>query len=151
MAVHVRALLAVREDAASVETDLTDPAAALAPPDVSAVIDAAEPVCIVFGLVLSLAPARQAREVVAGYADVVAPGSCVAVSCGRCDDEALWVKLRKANTAADLYNHTLDEVAGCLADLELVPPVSVQLCHAVVTDSRQIHTLVHRRPVFRVF
>ena len=45
-------------------------------------------------LVLSLMPARRAREVVAGYTDLVAPGSYVVISCGRCDDEALWKQLR---------------------------------------------------------
>ena len=77
----------------------------LADQELRAVIDMAEPVCLVFGLVLSLMPARQAREVVAGYADLVAPGSCVAVSCGRCDDEVLWKQLSEAYTAADWYNH----------------------------------------------
>ena len=59
-------------------------------PAVLTVIDLAEPVCLIFGPVLDLMPARQAREVVAGYAALVAPGSYVALTCGRCDDEALW-------------------------------------------------------------
>ena len=119
--VHVRAPLA-SGGIASVNADLTDPAAVLACPDVRAVIDLAEPVCIVLGLVLGLMPARQAREVVAGYADLAAPGSCVVISCGWCDDEGLWAKLREAYTAAGLYNHGPGEVEGFLAGLELVPP-----------------------------
>ena len=50
------------------------------------------------------------------------PGSYVVISCGRCDDEALCKQLAAAYTASDLFNHAPDEVAGFLADLELVPP-----------------------------
>jgi S-adenosyl methyltransferase len=119
---HVRAMLVTGDGDGVVDANLADPAAVLADPAWRAVIDLAEPVCLVFGLVLGLMPARQAREVVAGYADLVAPGSFVAISCGRCDDEALRKQLSEAYTAADLYNYAPDEVAGFLAGLELVPP-----------------------------
>ena len=111
------------EPAPGVAAWTADPGAGMmASPDLRAVIDPAEPVCIILGLVLSLMPARQAREVVAGYADLLAPGSLVAVSCGRCDDEALWKQLSEAYTAADIYNHAPAEVEGFLAGLDLVPP-----------------------------
>jgi S-adenosyl methyltransferase len=113
---------AAAKGVAVADADLTDPATVLARLRVRAVIDPAEPVCLVLGLVLNLMPARQAREVVAGYADLVAARSCVVISCGRCDDEALWKQLSEAYTAAPVYNHTPDEVAGFLAGLELVPP-----------------------------
>jgi hypothetical protein len=58
----------------------------------------------------------------AGYADLVAPGSYVVITCRRCDDMALWKQLRATYTAADIYNHTPAEVTGFLAGLELVPP-----------------------------
>ena len=40
--------------------------------------------CVIVGLVLSHVPARHARQVVAGYADLLALGSCVTIPCGRC-------------------------------------------------------------------
>lgn len=107
---------------ASVDQDLADPAAVLADPAFREVVDPAEPVCVIFGLVLGLMPARQAREVVAGYADLLAPGSLLVVSCARVDDEALWKRLSEAYTAADIYNHSPGDVEGFLAGLELVPP-----------------------------
>ena len=119
---HSRAFRVGAKGVAVVDADLTDPASVFARRGVRAVIDPAEPVCIVLGLVLSLMPGHQAREVVSGYADLIAPGSCVIISCGRCDDEGLWEKLRKAYTAAALYNHAPGEVEGFLAGLELVPP-----------------------------
>jgi hypothetical protein len=114
-----RALLADGEGTAAAAADLTGPAVVLAYADVRAVIDPAEPVCVVLGLALSLMPARQA---VAGYADLIAPGSYVVISCARCDDEELRKQFSEAFTAADSCNHSPDEVKGFLAGLELVPP-----------------------------
>lgn len=85
---HSRAFRAPAKGAAVAGADLTDPASVLARRHVRAIMDLAEPVCVVLGLVLGLMPARQAREVVAGYADLIAPGSWVVLSCGRCDDDA---------------------------------------------------------------
>jgi len=129
---HSRVFRAAVKGVAVVNADLTDPASVLAHPYLRTFIDLAQPACIVFGLVLSLMPARQAREVVAGYADLLAPGSCVAISCGRCDEEALWKQLSKAYTAADLYNHAPADVEGFLGGLEVVPPgvVAAQIWRA---------------------
>ena len=99
---HAEVLLADDEGIAVSDADLTDPASVLARPEVRAVIDPAEPVCLVLGLVLGFMPVRQACDVVAGYADLVAPGSCVVISCARCDDEVLWKELSEAYTDAGL-------------------------------------------------
>ena len=102
--------------------DLTDPESVLADLDLRAVIDLARPACFIFGLVLSLIPAAQARNVVAGYMRLAAPGSCTVISSGRCADEALWAQLSGPDPAARVHNHTPAEVAGFLGGLELVPP-----------------------------
>ena len=117
-----KAFRAVDKNVAVIGADLTDTAAVLSDPALRAVIDAAKPVCLIFGLVLSLLPARRAREVVAAYAERIAPGSLVVISCGRCADETLWKQLSEAYTAADLYNHAPAEVEGFVAGLELVRP-----------------------------
>jgi hypothetical protein len=119
---HARALLATSDGTPAAAADLTAPAGVLAHPGVRTVIDPAEPVCIILGLVLSLMPARQAREVAAGYTDLAAPGSYVVILRGRCDDEALWKQLRGAYTAAGIYNHAQGDVEGFLSGLGLVPP-----------------------------
>lgn len=110
------------EGVAVLEADLTDPSAVLKDPALTAVIDLAEPVCAILGLVLHLLPARQAREVVTGYADLIAPGSLLVISCPRFDDEVLWKELRAACTTASPRNHTRRAITGFLAGLELVPP-----------------------------
>jgi hypothetical protein len=118
---HVKVLLAEDADA-TVDADLADPATVTGHPAFRGVIDLAAPVCLVFGLVLNLFPARKAREIVSGYARLAAPGSVFVVSCGRVDDAALWDKLSGAYTPAPVCNHSPGEVAGFLAGLELVPP-----------------------------
>jgi hypothetical protein len=87
---HVRVLLATGGEDATVDADLADPAAVTGHPAFRGIIDLAEPVCLVFGLVLSLFPAGKAREIITGYADRAAPGSLFAVSCFRVDDAAMW-------------------------------------------------------------
>ena len=119
---HSRAFRGVIEGVAVVGADLTDPAAVLADPALLKVIDLAEPVALIFGLVLNLLSAQQAREVIAGYSGLVAPGSFVVISCVRCDDQELWDQLSSAYTAAPVCDHAPGDVEGFLAGLELVPP-----------------------------
>ena len=102
--------------------DLTDPDSVLADLGLRAVIDLAQPACFILGLALGLVPATDARDVVAGYLRRAAPGSCVVISCGRCDDEALWAQLNKAYIAAEVHNHTPAEIEGFLDGLEPVSP-----------------------------
>lgn len=101
--------------------DLTDPDSVLADLGLRALIDLTQPACFIFGLTLSLVPATVARDVMAGYLRQAVPGSCVVISCGRCDDEALWAQLNKAYTAAEVHNHTLAEIESFLDGLEPAP------------------------------
>ena len=119
---HSRVFRAPARGVAVTAADITDPAAALADLGLRAIIDLAQPACFIFGLVLSLVPASQARDVTAGYMRRAAPGSLAVVSCWRCQDEALWRQLSQACTAASVYNHAPGEVAGLLAGHELIPP-----------------------------
>lgn len=119
---HSRVFRAADEGVAVIGADLADPPSVLADPALLAVIDLAKPVALIFGLVLNLLSAQQAREVIAGYSGLVAPGSFVVISCGRCDDKELWDELSSAYTAAPVCNHAPGEVEGFLAGLELVPP-----------------------------
>jgi hypothetical protein len=119
---HSRVFRAPAQGVAVTAADLTDPEAVLADLRLRAVIDLAQPACFIFGLALSFVPAALARDVVAGYARRAAPGSCLVISSGRCDDQALWNRLRDAYTAASVYNHASADVEGFVAGLEFVPP-----------------------------
>jgi hypothetical protein len=104
--------------------DIRDPGAVLAHPAVTDVIALAEPVCAVFGLVANVMEQAQAREVIAGYASALAPGSAVVLTVTCNEDEALFGRLSGAWQAAGdpLVNYTPDEAAALLAGLEVLPP-----------------------------
>ena len=119
---HTRALLATSDGVAAVAADLTDPAAVLADPQLQAVIDLREPVCVSLAAVLHFLDADAARAVAAGYARLIAPGSCLAISVACYDDEALGKRLSAEYTAATWHNHSRADVESFFAGLELVGP-----------------------------
>ena len=118
---HARALLAA-PGVAAVTADLRDPAAVLADPDLRAVIAPAEPACVILGAVLHFLDAGTARDVTAGYARLVAPGSCLVISCASFDDETLAKRLAAEYTAGPFVNHTREDVVSFFAGLDLVGP-----------------------------
>ena len=63
---------------------MTEPTAVWDSPQVRAVIDPGEPVCMIFALVLHFLDAGQARRVATEYASRAAPGSALVISAGRC-------------------------------------------------------------------
>ena len=119
---HARALLATSDGVTAVAADLRDPRAVLADPQLRAVIDPARPVCVILGAVLHFLDADAARAVTAGYARLMAPGSCLVISAASVDDEGLGKQLAEEYTAAAWYNHTPFDVESFFAGLELVGP-----------------------------
>jgi O-methyltransferase involved in polyketide biosynthesis len=118
---HARALLA-DDGVAVVAADLRDPAAVLADPELIAVIDRAEPVCVILGAVLHFMDADAARAVTAGYARLMVPGSCLVISCASYDDDALAKRLAAEYTAGPFVSHSREDVASFFAGLEMVGP-----------------------------
>ena len=119
---HARALLATSDGVAAVEADLRDPAAVLADPQLRAVIDLREPVCVILAAVLHFLDADAARAVAAGYARLIAPGSCLVVSVACFDDQMLGKRLSTEYTAATWHNHSRADVESFFAGLERVGP-----------------------------
>jgi SAM-dependent methyltransferase len=126
---HAGTLLATDDGVAAVLADLTEPAAVLAHPDLLAVIDPEKPACVLLTLVLHFMDADAAREIVAGYVRLLAPGSVIAISVIRNDDDTAWRRAKTAYTAGQLYNHAPLVVASFLAGTEMIPP-GVALAHA---------------------
>jgi O-methyltransferase involved in polyketide biosynthesis len=118
---HARALLAA-PGVAVVAADLHDPAAVLADPELRAVVDPAEPVCVILGAVLHFLDVATAREVTAGYARLIAPGSCLVISCASYYDEALAKRLATEYTAGSFVNHSREDVESFFAGLDLMGP-----------------------------
>jgi len=121
---HVDALLPYFgfRGVAAVRADLRDPGAILANPALRKVIDPAEPICVILGLVLHYVDAAAAREIAAGYAQRLAPGSCIVITVPRFDDPQLFNQVRSAYTPAVLHNRTREDIASFLAGLDLIRP-----------------------------
>ncbi len=119
---HARALLATGDGVTAVAADLTDPAGVLAHPELRAVIDLREPVCIILAAVLHFLDPGAARTVTAGYERLMAPGSCLIISVACYDDEALAKRLAAEYTAATWHNHSREDVVSFFAGLDLVGP-----------------------------
>jgi S-adenosyl methyltransferase len=77
---------------------------------------------VLLAMVLHFYDPETARELARGYASRLAPGSVLAISCGRNDDPAMWQRMRESYTAATTYNHTRDELRSFFGTLPLVPP-----------------------------
>ena len=119
---HARALLATSDGVTAVAADLRDHGAVLADPELRAVIDPARPVCVILGAVLHFLDADTARTVTAGYARLMAYGSCLVISVASFDDEALGKQLAEEYTAAAWHNHTPADITSFFAGLDLVGP-----------------------------
>jgi len=119
---HARALLATSDCVTAVAADLRDPAAVLADPGLRAVIDPARPVAVLLGAVLHFLDANAARQVTAGYAQVMTPGSCLVISVARYDDHMLGKQLAAEYTAAPFINHTPEDIASFFAGLDMTGP-----------------------------
>ena len=94
----------------------------LADPQLQAVIDLREPVCVILAAVLHFLDADAARAVAAGYARLIAAGSCMAISVACYDNEALGKRLAAEYTAATWHNHPRADVESFFAGLDLVGP-----------------------------
>ena len=119
---HAVALLATGDGVAAVDADLRDPAAVLSHQDLRAVIDPGRPVCVILGAVVHFLDPDAASAVTAGYASLMAPGSCLVLSCARFEDEALAKQLAEEYTAATWYNHSPADIEGFFDGLQLAGP-----------------------------
>jgi hypothetical protein len=119
---HARALLATGDGVATVDADLRDPAGVLGHQDLRAVINPGRPVCVILGAVVHFLDPDAACAVTAGYASLMAPGSCLVLTCAWFEDEQLARQLAEEYTAATWYNHSPADVMEFFAGLKLVGP-----------------------------
>ena len=128
---HVRALEATGPGLAAVHADITEPAAVLGDPALTAVIDFAEPVAVIFGATLSHMPAETAEKVVAAFTSALAPGSAVVVSCAHFDDAVLAGRIAAMfGDASSWQNHGPEAIAGFFgaAGLRLIRDIGDVRC-----------------------
>jgi len=119
---HLRALAAHGNAGVTViESDVRDVAATL--DAVGAGVDLSRPACLLMGALLHFFPAAEARDLVAGYAAALAPGSYLVLSVGRGDGDAANRGFRAYSSGGNQsYNHSVADFTGFFGDLKLVPP-----------------------------
>jgi hypothetical protein len=112
---------------AAVMADVSVPArvlglvADLEVPGAGPLIDFARPAACIFGGTLSGMDADTARTAVAGYAEALAPGSCVIVSCTSYLDQEHAARMAALFAPAGTWlNHGLEDVASFFGGLRIV-------------------------------
>jgi hypothetical protein len=97
---------------AAVQADAADPALVLR--EARDLLDFTEPVCVVLGGTLSAMDAGVARAAVAAYAEALAPGSAVIISCITYADREFGDRMA-GMSGGQWRNHSREEVAGFFA------------------------------------
>jgi hypothetical protein len=118
---HARSLLARSPGVIAIPGDMHEPGRILADGALAELIDLAEPACVILSAVLHFADAGTARTVAGVFAEAVAPGSYMIISCGS-GDRSEGENFTSAYTAAPLYIHSAAEIRSFFGGLELVPP-----------------------------
>jgi O-methyltransferase involved in polyketide biosynthesis len=91
---------------------------------VAADIDLDAPACLIMGALLHFFDVPSARDLVAGYAEALAPGSCVVLSVGLTFGEraAEFFRIYLADGPAPIYQHSAADFESFFGALEILPP-----------------------------
>ena len=122
---HARALLATDELVTVISGDVREHEAILSAPGLSALIDLAKPVCVLFVSILHFMPASAADAAVAAFRERMAPGSYLVISAGHGNDRSMPVQDQvQAAYGSDtvLTGRTAAEFATYFGDFEIMPP-----------------------------
>jgi O-methyltransferase involved in polyketide biosynthesis len=124
---HAAALLANGHDVVAVRGDAAQPAAILADPRVSSLIQPSRPCAIILAAVLHFFPLAAARRIITEFASLVPSGSYLIISVG-----SSGRRLAREYAAGTLHDHSPEEIRTLLAELEIVdPPGLVDAAHWV--------------------
>jgi O-methyltransferase involved in polyketide biosynthesis len=106
----------------SASHDVRDVAGVLA--WVSEGIDLDAPVCLIMGALLHFFDVASARDLVARYAEALAPGSCVVLTTGLAHGERAdrFFRIYMADGPTNLYQHSAADFASFFGPLEILPP-----------------------------
>ncbi|MGH3264004.1 MAG: SAM-dependent methyltransferase, partial [Trebonia sp.] len=90
-------------------------------------LDWSAPACLILGALLHFYSTDAARDLVARYADALAPGSYVVLSTLHADSEAADESLDAYSSGiTQVHQHNESDVAGFLGALEVMPPGVVE-------------------------
>jgi hypothetical protein len=114
---HAQALLADGRNVLAVRGDAAEPAAILADPRVTALIQPGRPSAVILAAVLHFFSLAAARRIITGFAGLAAPGSYLVISVG-----VSGRTLAREYTAGTLHDHSPDEIRTLLTGLEIIDP-----------------------------
>ena len=119
---HLRALVEHGNPGVTVvEGDVRETATILEA--VRAGIDLSQPAFLLMGALLHFFPPEAARELVAGYAAALAPGSYLVLSVGRADGEAAERAFGAYSSGGNrAYNHSVADFTSFFGPLPLIDP-----------------------------
>lgn len=120
---HAAALEATGAGLAALEADVRRVGTVLDAPEVRKVIDLDGPVCAILGGTLSSMSRVAARRTVRGYAEALAPGSAVIITCAHFDDDELAARIAGMfGPSGDWRNRSREDVESFFAAARLVIP-----------------------------
>jgi S-adenosyl methyltransferase len=119
---HAQALLATGDGVIAVEGDANEPEAILASPPVAAVIDLAEPVCLLLVSMLHFFTADEADMIVGTFRQRLAPGSYLIISQGYSDRAPRDGIQQAYGSDVTLTGRPAAEIAAYFEGFDLVPP-----------------------------
>jgi S-adenosyl methyltransferase len=122
---YADALLADGHDVIAVRGDAAEPAAILADPRVTTLIQPGRPCAVIMAAVLHFFPLAVGRRIITEFAGLVAPGSYLIISVGSSGS-----KLAREYAADTLHDHSPDEIRTLFTGLEIIdPPGLVDAMH----------------------
>lgn len=110
--VNVAALEAKGPGLAALQADVRDVQGVLGAREVRHVIDLTQPAGVILGGTLSDMPAEDAQKTVAGYAEALAPGSAVVISCPSFTNQELAAVIERVFVGEGWRNHSPQDVTG---------------------------------------
>ena len=119
---YAQALLATGDGVIAIEGDAREPEAILAGPELAAVIDLTEPVCLALVSMLHFFTADEADMIVGGFRQRMAPGSYLIISQGNASRPPREAVQDAYGSGITLTGRTAAEIAAYFDGFDLVPP-----------------------------
>ncbi len=119
---YAQALLATGDGVIAIEGDAREPEAILAGPELAAVIDLTEPVCLALVSMLHFFTADEADMIVDGFRQRMVPGSYLIISQGNASRPPREAVQDAYGSGITLTGRTAAEIAAYFDGFDLVPP-----------------------------
>jgi uncharacterized SAM-dependent methyltransferase len=120
---HARALLATDDLVIVIDADARKYEAILTDPQLGALIDLSEPVCVLLVSMLHFLTAQEADTVVAAFRERMAPGSYLVISAGHQENSQAREQVQAAyGDTTVLTGRPAAEIAAYFDGFDLVPP-----------------------------